>query len=251
MSSGHAIEKIDEARFQRVLGADDDQAFVTLEPRDNLRRVSQCISRRADIGAHGLFDDVVSIRLAIARQRSFYGRANEFRDRTDVCRYPTFGRLQGVERRPDRAAVRMAEHHDESCTEFRTGEFHAANQGRLHDIAGNPHDEQVANALVENNLGRGAGIRAAENHGKRFLRVNVLAPPRLVADAVLRRVRDKAAITFAQALECFACPDHQPVICQQLYRYCCTLPVGVVWSSSAYDFSSKSSPSRSVSISIE
>ena len=80
------------------------------------------------------------------------------------------GLPQLLERGQNRAALRVAEDDDQPRAEARRGELDAPDLRRRDDVAGHADDEQVAQALVEHDLGRHARIGAAENDGERLLR---------------------------------------------------------------------------------
>ena len=95
----------------------------------------------------------------------------------------------------------MAEHHHESRMEAFRGELHRAHLGRRHDVSGHTDDQEVAQALVEDNLCGHARIRAAKDDGKRFLPCGQLAASRLTRQRISSDVGNKAAVPFAQGFE--------------------------------------------------
>ena len=50
----HSIKEVDDARFERVLGADDDEALLLNQLLQDIRAVPQLAGGDADVGAHGL-----------------------------------------------------------------------------------------------------------------------------------------------------------------------------------------------------
>jgi len=78
------------------------------------------------------------------------------------------------------------------------------------DVAGNPDDEQVAQALIEDDLGRHARVGAAENDRERLLSRRHLAAAGLAREgATARHAGLEPAVTLPQAIECFPRRDHR------------------------------------------
>ena len=99
--------------------------------------------------------------------------------------------MQLLERREDRAALRVPEHHDEPRAEALGGELDAADLRRRDDVAGDADHEQVAEALVEDDLGGHARVRAAEDDGERLLPGGELDPARGVRERCAGRARSR------------------------------------------------------------
>jgi hypothetical protein len=107
-------------------------------------------------------------------------------------------------------ALRVAENHDERSVEPLRGEFDAADLRRSHDVPGNPDDEEVAQALVEDDFRWDPRVRTSENDGERLLPCSQLVAARPVSECVAGpNPRDKATVPIAQAFECFLCRDHR------------------------------------------
>jgi hypothetical protein len=104
----------------------------------------------------------------------------------------------------------MSEDDDESCAEPFRGELDASNLRRGDNVASHTDDEQVTEALIENNLRRHPRIRTSENNGERLLacreRLAAFLVRRCVVDPVVRR---KATVTRVQALERIPGRDHR------------------------------------------
>jgi len=66
-----------------------------------------------------------------------------------VPRSPEF-----IQRGCDRSAPGMAQYDDEWCAELLRGELDTADLRSGHDISRHADDEEIAEALIENNLGR-------------------------------------------------------------------------------------------------
>ena len=85
-------------------------------------------------------------------QQAFDGRPYPVYDRMQIARLILNRPLQLLQGRFNGAALRMAKHHHQASTEFFGGELHAADQGRSNDVTGDTNDEQVAQALIEDDL---------------------------------------------------------------------------------------------------
>jgi hypothetical protein len=83
----------------------------------------------------------------------------------------------------DTAHTGVAQHDDERRPEPLGGELDAADLRGRDDIAGNADDEQVAEALVEDDLRRHPRVGTAEDDGERFLTERQLMPARLASRA--------------------------------------------------------------------
>src|SRR4051812_9289688 len=67
----HAVEEIDNARFERILSADNEQALVANQVLEHFRAVAKVIHRRPDVGANGLFDQRVVVVSKVRRKQRF------------------------------------------------------------------------------------------------------------------------------------------------------------------------------------
>ena len=148
-----------------------------------------------------------SSRSSVASSASTDGRTRstiERRLRDCSSRRPP----QLLERGEDRAALRVAEHDDQPRAEALGGELDAADLRRRDDVAGDADDEQVAQALVEDDLGRHARVGAAEDDRERLLPGG--EPRRAwLATRPAAHVRDEAAVALAQSLERVAGGDQR------------------------------------------
>ncbi len=90
------------------------------------------------------------------------------------------------------------------------GELDAADLRRRDDVAGDADHEQIAEALIEDELGRHARVGAAEDDRERQLVLRQRRAPRLtqVAPRALPICGREAAVAVAQAFERFVCGDH-------------------------------------------
>src|SRR4051794_26617866 len=111
--------------------------------------------------------------------------------------------LQVFKRRLDRAAARMAEHHDQTRSEPFGGELDAADSRRCDDVARDTDHEKIAESLVEDDFRGNARIGTAEDDRERLLPVRKLAATRRRREDILAAARDEPAVSFAQAFEGF------------------------------------------------
>ena len=146
---------------------------------------------------------------AIRLEQRFDRRADPIHDRAQVPRLIFRRARQLLECRQNRAAARVAEHHDEARVEALRGKLHRAHLRRRHDVPGDADHEQVAQALVEHDLCRDARIRAAEDDGERLLPGGQLAASRLTRQRVRSDVGNKAAVPLAQGFESVERWDHR------------------------------------------
>jgi hypothetical protein len=91
------------------------------------------------------------------------------------------------------------------CAKPLCGELDATDLRRSDDISGNADDEQVAQALVEDDLCRHPRVGTTENDGERLLTCRQLVAVRLTRELVAApNVRYEATVALLQAFECFA-----------------------------------------------
>ena len=96
----------------------------------------------------------------------------------------------------------MTQHHNERCAEPFCGKFHAADLRRRDDVSGNADDEEITQALVENDLCWYARVGAPENDGERFLAFCEFTPPLLSVECrTATNIRYESEVSFAQAFE--------------------------------------------------
>ena len=104
----------------------------------------------------------------------------------------------------------MAEDHHEPRPELAGGELDASDLRRCHDVAGDTDDEQVAQALIEHDLGGDARVRAPEDNRERLLSIGQIAAMRTPHDRrMTANVGHESLVAFAQPIECFCCGEHR------------------------------------------
>jgi hypothetical protein len=77
--------------------------------------------------------------------------------------------FDGFDRRVDRTACRVPQHHEQRRVEILHGVFKACDDIVIGKIAGQAADEQIASSRVEGIFRRNAGIGAAQDAGDRVL----------------------------------------------------------------------------------
>ena len=100
----------------------------------------------------------------------------------------------------------MAEYHDQPRAEPLRRELHTADLRGRDDVAGHADHEQIAEALIEHDLGRDARIGAAQHDRERLLARREIETPRAALRRVARTViRGEASVPLPQPFECFEC----------------------------------------------
>ena len=98
----------------------------------------------------------------------------------------------------------MAEDHHQPRVVARGGEFHAADLRGSHDIAGDPDDEEVAQALIEHDLRRHPRIGAPQDDCEGLLLGHERGAARLAQEDVgPAHLRGEPEISLPQPGECF------------------------------------------------
>ncbi len=171
--------------------------------------MAQLLHRRAHVREHRLADQHLGVVAVRTREQVLHRRPHAVDDRAQVLRLG--GRLAGqlLERRDDRAALRVAEHHDEPRAEPRGRELDAADLRRRDDVARDADHEQVAEALIEYELRGHARVRAAQDDRERLLTRDELRAALLIRRSGRRPIRDEPAIAVAQPRERFCGGDHR------------------------------------------
>lgn len=100
----------------------------------------------------------------------------------------------------DRAAAGVAHHHQQLRTSHLVGKFKTAEDVFVDDVARHPGIEKVANALVQNDLGRGARVDARDHAGQRVL-AGRRGPNFLEVLLLQRPAGDKAGIAGFETLQ--------------------------------------------------
>ena len=106
------------------------------------------------------------------------------------------------ERRADGAAAFVAEHQEERRGEMRPCVLQGAHHLGRHDVAGEPHHEEVAEAGAEDELGRHPRVAAPEDRRVGALLAGERHTDVGNGDGEERLPADEARVAFAQTCDC-------------------------------------------------
>ena len=170
----------------------------------------QMVGRGADVGAHGVAHQGIQIVPQIRLQQALHGRPHPVDDRTQIPRLALARLLEFFQGRQDRPTLGVPQHHHQSGAVPRRGKLDAADLGGRDDVPGHPDHEQVAETLVEDDLGRHPRVGAPEDDGKRLLSRRQCDAARLTREGVRAPlIGDEPTIALAQALQCLSCCNHR------------------------------------------
>ena len=163
-----------------------------------------------DVGPHRLLHQRVGVVPQLRREQPLDGRTNAVDDRPQVARLVRRRLPEFLEGGRDRPALRVAEDDHQSRTEPRGGELDAADLRRRDDVAGHANHEQVAQPLVEHQLGGNARVGAAENDGEGFLPGHEFDAAAEAQEGVeAAHVRGEALVAVAEPDQSFSCGNHR------------------------------------------
>jgi GAF domain len=203
------VEEVHDAGLERVLCADDQQAVVASQRFQQFGAVPQLVGRSPHVGANRVAHQHVGVLVTPASQQPLQGRPDTVHDGAQVLRLGCRAAPQFVECRRHGAAPRVAHDDDEPGAERRRCELDAAYERRRHDVAGHADHEQVAEALVEHQLGGYARVRTAQKNRERSLAGDQVG----AAGGVGRRgpggpAGDEPAVAVAKAGQSFGRGQH-------------------------------------------
>ncbi len=194
-----ALPRAPEPEVAEAIAADDEQAVLADEPLEQLGAVAELPHRGAHVGAHRVGHEAVRIAGAAAREQRLDRGPHPVHDRAQVARLGRRVSQQLLERRRDRAALRVAHDHDQAGAVARGRELDAPHLRGRHHVARDPNHEQVAKALVEHQLGGHARVRAAQHDRERLLPSDQGGAIRVGRRGGRRRpVGHEPAVAFAQ-----------------------------------------------------
>src|SRR5262245_26224929 len=169
------VKEIDDARLQGILRPDDQETIGLDQPLENLRTVTQMVNRCPDVGADRVARERALVVPEIGLQQRLHGWTNAVHDVAQISRLVSRRRPESVQRRLNPPDLRMDKHVAELGPELCGGEFPAADLRGRGDVADHADDEQIAEPLVEYELGGHSRVRAAKNDGERLLAGGQLA----------------------------------------------------------------------------
>jgi hypothetical protein len=106
----------------------------------------------------------------------------------------------------------VAQYDNQSRVESGRGKLDAADLRRSYYVSGNADDEQVAQALIEDEFGRGAGVRAPQDDRERLLAVKELRATRITSKCLPGCARGKSPIAFLKPGEGSFCGNHRALL---------------------------------------
>jgi hypothetical protein len=158
----------------------------------------------ANVDSNRLRHQSIWIVPQIGLEQCLHGRPHAVDDRTQIARLVFCWPPKLLERRQNRSTLGMAEHDDQPRSETRRSEFDAADLRRSYDVASNTNDEEVAESLIEHDLGRNARIGASEDDRNWLLTLGQLDATGLAQKNMrLARIRGEPEVSLSQPAECF------------------------------------------------
>jgi hypothetical protein len=97
----------------------------------------------------------------------------------------------------------MPKDHHQARAKARSGELDAADLGGSDNVSGNPDDEKIAQALIEDYFGRHPRVGASKYRRERLLRAGERAAASLAREVAAGHARQEPAISISQAFEGF------------------------------------------------
>jgi hypothetical protein len=114
----------------------------------------------------------------------------------------------GRQRRLDCAAALVPEHDEEGRVQVDRGVLQRAHDFRRDDVAGHPHDEELAEPRVEQQLGRHARIAAADERGVGLLTFREGGEDFLSHGREARPAAHEALVPRLEPRQCLVCRIH-------------------------------------------
>ncbi len=169
----------------------------------------ELVGGNANVGPHRFPHQCLVVVSEIRCEQCLHRRANAIDDRAEIPRLVLRFLAEFLERGQNDSTLRVTEYDDQPRLEPVGGELHAADLGLGDDVAGHPDHEQVAESLLEDDLGGNSRVGASENDGERLLAAYQPPAPRAAGKRVAAsHVGYEATVSVAQALERFCCRDH-------------------------------------------
>lgn len=158
------VEKVDDAGFNAVLGTENRELVPANQLLEKSAAMAQVIGRSKDVGAYGVIPDLIMLTGALrAGDESLDVGADTSDDGLDVFGRDRFLSIYRIKRRLDRAALGVSHDDDQLGLRRGGGELDASHLRRRDDIARDSDDEEISQALVKEDLGGRARIRARKN----------------------------------------------------------------------------------------
>src|ERR1700686_1201711 len=170
------------------------------------------LHRCSNVGAHRRPTQCGKIMSEFCRQQAFNGRPDQVHNGVQVTRLILDRPLQLLQRRVDGAALRVAQYHHQASAELFGGELDAADLGRSNDVTGDANDEEIAQALVEDDFDGHPGIGTAEDGGEWLLACGQFETARPTGNRLaIADVRHESMVSLLQKRERVPSQDHRSV----------------------------------------
>src|SRR6266498_4800757 len=195
------VEELDSTRLHAVLRPHDQQAIPLDAALEQRRAMPQVMDGGPDVGTGRFLDQRGWILRGRSPKQRLDGRSDAVDNGSQIGRFVSLRLAQLIERSGDRPALRVPQHDRQPGLEPLGSELDAAHLGGRYDVARDADDEEIAEALPKHQLGGNARDGAAEHDREGLL-------PRAGAIRGPGNALDEAAISLAQARECFLRGDH-------------------------------------------
>ena len=101
----------------------------------------------------------------------------------------------------------MPENDNETSSKSRRGKFNTSYTRRGDDIPSDANYEQIAEALIKDDLGWYTSVGATEHNGERLLTPKCIMPSESRGGPCWT-IRREAPIPFSKSLQCVSCGEH-------------------------------------------
>ena len=187
------MQELHPARFEVVAGRNDLEPGVSRAASDH-RIGDEPLGHHDGVRPYGVIDKVA--RLAPGPED---GRLDAPCEVADLAGRGMAARLDGLEGGGDRTATLVAKDDDQGDLELHDSELEGAEHGPVHDVAGGPDREDVAEAAVEHQLGRDPGVGTAKDGDERVLAPGHLRPAVVVPVGSRRPARGVTLVAGEKA----------------------------------------------------
>lgn len=201
---GHPVKKVNDARLQAILRANDQQPVILNEMLQNVRAMTQVVGGSANVRANGVRDKSFGVLPEGCGQQGLDGGTDPVDDGAKIRRLVERGLAQLLHRGDNRSALRVPQHDRQPRPEARGSKLYAPDLRRRHDIPGYSDYEQVSKPLPKHELRGNARIGAPQDDSERLLSAGEREPMGLVERGLgVILARDKTTVALSQARECF------------------------------------------------
>lgn len=165
-----AVEELNDAGFKGVLGAYYREAIVLNELFEELRPVPEVIDRGANVGANCMLDEAVGVAGDGRVEQGLERRPNSIHDRAEITRaLMAYGIVKTLEGGQNGTAAGVSKDDNKTGVESGSRELDAADLRGGDDVAGDTDDEEIPEALVEDEFGGDPRIGTTQDDSERLL----------------------------------------------------------------------------------